>query len=144
MLTQQEFNSTMKGLYSLLPFAKALPAEAVMLAWLSFPAKAKAELNTAMLSYAAGQLLQDPAPDKEKPPHLALLRYLYRFENGQPNYEWGLKLDLPQRMAADGQFFPEPISQAHLAATGELPDYDGPRHSPNGVLARLEQAFDDS
>jgi hypothetical protein len=144
MITHNDLFPILEALTSVLPFAKPVNKAAALLVWATFPPKAKQDLTPEMLTYAAAQRLMDPDAPKETPIHLSLLRYLYRLENGQPNYEWGLKLDLPQRMAADGQFFAEPISQAHLAATGELPDYDGPRHSPNGVLARLEQAFDDS
>ena len=143
-LTADTFCRTLQGIQSLMPYGKTLNEAALLIAWQTLPNNVRQQLTPAMLAYAAGQYLQDPEPPKDQPVHLALLRYLYRLENGRPNYEWGLKLDLPKRMAADGQFFAEPISQAHLAATGELPDYDGPRHSPNGVLARLEQAFDDS
>lgn len=141
MITQQQFNQTMKGLYGLLPFAKNIPPESANLAWVSFPDQAKRQFTQEILDYAAGQLLMDPDPDKEKPPHLALLRYVYRNENGQPNLDWGLKQDLPQRMAKAGQFNPEPKSEAALVAAGELPAYDGPRHAPGGVLAQLQQGL---
>ena len=135
-ITAEIFVRTLNGMQQLLPFGKRLDEAALLLAWQTLPATAKEQLTTGMLVWAAGQFLQDPAPPKEQPTHLVLLRYLYRLENGRPNYEWGLKQDLPQRMAADGQFFPpEPLSEAARIAAGELPDHDGPRHSPGGVLS---------
>lgn len=137
MITQQQFNGTMKGLYSLLPFAKALPPEAVNLAWNSFPDQAKREMTPAMLEYAAAQLLLDTQPEKESPPHLAILRYVYRVGDGVARLDWGLKEDLRQRMARPGVFNPQPRSEAEQFAAGELPALDGRRSEPQGVLAKL-------
>ncbi len=137
-LNAKDFARTLVAVQTLLPFAKKLPEEALLLAWATLPGNVRQQLTGPMLMYAAGQYLQDPNPPKDQPTHLALLRYLYRLENGRPNYEWGLKADLPERMASDGRFFPEPVSEADLVAAGQLPAHDGPRHSPNGVLARLE------
>ena len=138
-LSAEYFVETLRGLQGLLPFAKPLSEAAFLLAWASFPEQAKSELTPNMLTYAAAQLLMDPNPDKEKPVHLALLRYLYRNESGHPRLDWGLKEDLAQRMANSGRFNPDPISEAALLAAGTLPAYDGPRHSPGGILAQLQQ-----
>jgi hypothetical protein len=95
------------------------------------------ELTPRHLMYAAEQFVQDPNRPRELPTHLALLRYLYRLENGLPNFTWGLRQDLPERMAHPG-FHPLPASQADLAAQHGLPNYDGARHEPGGVLAGLQ------
>jgi hypothetical protein len=140
-LSVAHFTETLRGLQGLMPFAKPLSESAFLLAWASFPVQAKQELTPAMLTYAAAQLLMDPAPDKERPAHLSLLRYVYRNESGHPRLDWGLKEDLQQRMANSGAFNPDPVSEFALAAAGELPAYDGPRHAPGGVLAQLQQAL---
>jgi hypothetical protein len=138
-LTAETFCRTLQGIQSLMPYGKTLNEAALLIAWTTLPHNVRNQLTSEMLAYAAGQYLQDPEPPKDQPVHLALLRYLYRLENGRPNYEWGLKLDLPQRMAGDGRFFPEPVSEAALVAAGELFAHDGPRHAPAGVLAQLQQ-----
>lgn len=137
-LNAKDFARTIIGVQTLLPFGKKLPEEALLLAWATLPRSARQQLTSEMLVYAAGQFLQDPEPPKDQPVHLALLRYLYRLENGRPNYQWGLKEDLYARMASDGRFFPDPVSEAAMVAAGQLPAHDGPRHSPDGVLARLD------
>ena len=138
-LSADTFCRTLQGIQSLMPYGKTLNEAALLIAWQTLPNNVRQQLTPAMLAYAAGQYLQDPEPPKDQPVHLVLLRYLYRLENGRPNYEWGLKLDLQQRMASDGRFNPEPVSEAALVAAGELPAHDGPRHAPAGVLAQLQQ-----
>ena len=140
-LTADTFCRTLQGIQSLMPYGKTLNEAALLIAWQTLPNNVRQQLTPAMLAYAAGQYLQDPEPPKDQPIHLSLLRYLYRLENGRPNYEWGLKQDLPQRMANDGRFNPEPVSEAALVAAGELPAHDGLRHAPAGVLAQLRQGL---
>jgi hypothetical protein len=137
-LSFEHFRQTLTGLSSVLPFSKLLGEEAWLLLWLTFPDHAKQHLTPAMWTYAAGQRLMDPEPAKELPIHLQLLRYLYRLENGMPNFTWGLKLDLPQRMAQLGTFHqPEPRSIADVVAAEGPPNHDGSRHEPAGVLAQF-------
>ena len=136
-LSADTFCRTLQGIQSLMPYGKTLNEAALLIAWQTLPNNVRQQLTSEMLAYAAGQYLQDPEPPKDQPIHLALLRYLYRLENGRPNYQWGLKQDLQQRMASDGRFHPETVSEAALVAAGELPAHDGPRHAPAGVLAQL-------
>lgn len=133
MLESAHFARTLQAIVNLLPFAKPLDDTALLLAWRSMPHRAKVELSNDAWTFAASQFLMDPAPPAGIPIHLAMLRYLYRMENGAPNLAWGLKADLPQRMAAADAFHPQPIPPAEGPA--ELnPDRLA---SPNGVLAQL-------
>lgn len=134
MLDSQHFARTLSGLAGLLPFGKALSEPALLLAWQTYPAEAKQQLSNQQFTYAAGQYLLDPDPPREVPVHLALLRYLYRLEYGAPNFGWGLKPDLPERMARPGEFHPQPIAPADAP-----PAHHEPRFAPGGVLAMLGQ-----
>jgi hypothetical protein len=137
-LTYDSFSQTLEALNSVLPFAKAITPQAWLLLWGTFPDHAKQHLTPSMWTYAAGQRLMDPAPAKELAIHLQLLRYLYRLENGMPNLQWGLKLDLADRMAHAGTFHqPEPRSLADQVAAEGTPNLDGNRHEPAGVLAQF-------
>jgi hypothetical protein len=137
-LTYDSFSQTLEALNSVLPFAKAINPQAWLLLWGTFPDHAKQHVTPEMWSYAAGQRLMDPAPAKELAIHLQLLRYLYRLENGMPNLQWGLKVNLPYRMASAGTFHQvEPLSIAdQIAAQGAL-NLDGNRYEPAGVLAKM-------
>lgn len=134
-IASKDLNRVLQALSSVLPFAKQLDDLALAAYWVSFPAQAKADLTPAMLAYAMTQRLMDPAPPKEVPLHLSLLRYVYRLENGQPNFAWGLKEDLPQRMANGGVFHAAQISQAEQTAIQGREDHD--TVGPNGVLAQI-------
>lgn len=138
VLTYESFSQTLEALNSVLPFGKAINPQAWLLLWGTFPDHAKQHVTPAMWTYAAGQRLMDPDPAKELPIHLQLLRYLYRLENGMPNFQWGLKLDLAERMAHLGTFHqPEPRSLADVIAAEGPPNHDGNRHEPSGVLAQF-------
>lgn len=142
-LSRNYFIDTLTALQSLLPFAKPLPPQAFVLAWESFPDQAKQELTDDALQWAMGKLLNDPEQHKELPIHLRLHRILYSYTNlstagltiGPVPMGWRLKVDPLRLPPVDA---PPPVSEADLVAAGQLPSHDGPRHSPNGVLARLE------
>ena len=137
-LTYDSFSQTLEALNSVLPFAKAINPQAWLLLWGTFPQHAKEHVTPAMWTYAAGQRLMDPAPAKELAIHIQLLRYLYRLENGMPNFTWGLKEDLSVRMQLSGSFHqPEPRSLADQAAADGIANLDGNRHEPGGVLAQF-------
>ena len=134
----ENFRQVLTALTSALPFAKPLGEEAWLLLWLSFPDHAKRHVTPAMWAYAASQRLMDAAPAKEVAIHIQLLRYLYRLENGIPNVEWGLKQDLLARMERAGIFHEDPRSLADLIAAEGVPNLDGNRHEPAGVLAGVQ------
>jgi hypothetical protein len=59
---------------------------------------------------------------------MQLLRYLYRIRDGMPAFDWGLKLDLPQRIANGGVFHgavPQTGDAPQLAAVGSNPMLEG-------------------
>lgn len=130
MLNQRHFAGTLQAIAETLPFGKQVGAAGLLLAWQTIPAQAKRELTDAHWTYAAGQYVLDPERPKEMPVFLALLRYLYRLENGQPNFAWGLKASLQQRMAQPDRFHPEPLAPYQL----------GPGHDqqPCGDPAAIE------
>lgn len=134
-ITHNDLFRVLEGLSAVLPYAKPVNNAAALLMWGSIPEVARQELTVGMLEYAATQRMLDPDPPKEVPTHIQLLRYLYRLDCDRPNFVWGLKEDLPQRMALPGHFHPQQLSQYQLElAQGPLhPDTIG----PNGALAQL-------
>ena len=142
-LSVAHFTETLRGLQGLMPFAKPLSESAFLLAWASFPDQAKEELTDDALTWAAAKLVQDPEAHKELPLHMRLHRMLYQYTNlstagltiGPVPMGWRLTVNPLCLPPVDA---PPPVSEAALVAAGQLPAHDGPRHSPNGVLARLE------
>jgi hypothetical protein len=116
MIEVEEFQAFMSGMQQLNPMAKTLTASALVTAWGLFPSRAKLDLDSEMLLYAAQQLTLDPDRPRDIELHVVIMRYLYpvrrstRTERGQevvtllPLYERGLRHDLAHRMANPEQF----------------------------------------
>ena len=126
MISLQQFQVAITSLMQILPMAKPLSAAALVMAWDTFPERAKIDLTDEILLYAVQQRVLDPEPPKGVAPHVALLRYAYpvdrtiRRERGedvvsdQPMVDRGLRKDLAQRMAAPDRFHdPAPARKEH-------------------------------
>ena len=126
MISLQQFQVAITSLNQILPMAKPLSAAALVMAWDTFPERAKIDLTDEILLFAVQQRVLDPEPPKGMAPHVALLRYAYpvdrtiRRERGedvisdQPMVDRGLRKDLVQRMAASDRFHdPAPARQEH-------------------------------
>jgi hypothetical protein len=124
VISLQQFQVAITSLMQILPMAKPLSAAALVMAWDTFPERAKIDLTDEILLYAVQQRVLDPEPPKGLAPHVALLRYVYpvdrtiRRERGedvtsdQPMVDRGLRRDLAQRMAALDRFHePGPVRQ---------------------------------
>jgi hypothetical protein len=116
------FGLGLRTVSSFLPYSKKLLDDEIKFVWLTLPQSVKDQVSDEMWAYACNQRLLDPEPDKELALHIQLLRYVYRVRDGQPAFDWGLKTDLPQRMALGGQFHPpvllagDPTPEAPLLA----------------------------
>lgn len=113
------------------PFGKKLQDDEIQFLWLALPQLVKEQVTDEAWAYACNQALMDPAPNKDLPVHYRILSYVYRIENSQPNFEWGLKADLRDRMLNGSKFNSHVLSvlQKH-----ELPSVTNPL---------LKGAFDD-
>jgi hypothetical protein len=100
------FTLGLRALAASLPYGKRLEDDEAKFLWLTIPESVKATVTDAMWAYAIAQRRMDPAPDKDLSIEMQLLRYLYRIRDGMPAFDWGLKPDLPQRMALPGTFHP--------------------------------------
>ena len=100
------FQMGLRALSSLLPYGKKITDEEALLTLAMLPDSVKVNVTDEMWLYACSQRRMDPNPDKEIALDIQLLRYVYRIRDGQPAFDWGLKADLPQRMAMGGQFHP--------------------------------------
>ena len=136
-ITPSHYAEVLDALAELVPFVRRPSTNALALLWATIPPEVAQELTPRHLMYAAEQFVQDPQRPQELPTHLALCRYLYRLENDMPKFAWGLRQDLPDRMARPG-FHALPASQADLWAQHGLPQHDGQRQESAGVLAILQ------
>jgi hypothetical protein len=109
MLSLEHFSATLGALTEALPRGKRMGDATFALMWATFPARAKEDLTPEIWLYAAAQRLLDPNPMDELPLPMQLLNYVFRNENGRANVSWGLKADLPERMANPDRFNPQPV-----------------------------------
>lgn len=135
-ITATHVSELLDALAELVPFVRRPSTNAMALLWSTIPQQVGDELTPQHLAYAAEQFVQDPGRPTDLPTHLALFRYLYRLENGLPNFRWGLRQDLALRMSLGG-FHPLPASEADLIAQHGLTNRDGARQEPSGVLDHL-------
>ena len=118
------FTLGLRSLAASLPYGKRLEDDEAKFLWLTLPQTVKETVTDEMWAYAIAQRRMDPAPDKELSIEMQLLRYLYRVRDGMPAFDWGLKLDLPHRIANGGVFHgavPLAGDAPQLAAVGSNP-----------------------
>ena len=157
MITIEDFQVALSSLVQLLPMQRPLDPAAMLLAWDTFPERAKLDLSGEILLYAVQQRFLDTEPPKGLAPHVNLLRYVYpvdrtiRRERGedvicdQPMVERGLRRDLAQRMAAPDRFHePGPVRQEQapsehlrLSAADTIPHWA--RMTPDELRAHVDQ-----
>jgi hypothetical protein len=126
------FQMGLRALSSLLPYGKKITDEEALFTWAMLPESVKVSVTDEMWVYACAQRRMDPNPDKELPLDIQLLRYVYRVRDGQPAFDWGLKQDLPQRMAMGGQFH-SPVLPA-VDPTPTPPQLPGSNPALDGLL----------
>jgi len=121
----QIFQTSLRALSALLPYGKKLTDEEVQFIWMLLPQVVKDTVTDDMWGYACTQRRLDPNPNKELSLDLQILSYIYRRRDGLPAFDWGLKQDLPQRMALSSQFHQDTASLP-VTADHQLPPISNP------------------
>lgn len=144
MISLQQFQVAITSLMQILPMAKPLSAAALVMAWDTFPERAKIDLTDEILLYAVQQRVLDTEPQRDIAPHIALLRYVYPVKRttkeqrgletftDQPLLDRGLRPDLAQRMARRDCFHDTaPVrDEVRLDTTPRLPEGAGGNGPP--------------
>tara|TARA_R110002049_G_scaffold142746_3_gene304652 strand:- start:1435 stop:1836 length:402 start_codon:yes stop_codon:yes gene_type:complete len=128
------FQLGLRSITAAQPFGKKLKDDEIQFLWLTLPQTVKDAVSDEVWAYACNQALMDPDPNKELPVHYRILSYVYRLENSQPNFEWGLKADLHDRMLSAARFNPQGLPEL----PAEHPDQFLPVTNP-----LLKGAFND-
>ena len=118
------FQLGLRTISAVLPYGKRLTDDETGFLWLTIPQSVRDSITDEMWAYACQQRRLDPSPDKELTLDVQLFRYLFRLRDGQPAFDWGLKADLPARMAAADRF--HPLTAAPVDSTLTLDS--GPTH----------------
>jgi hypothetical protein len=127
------FSHSLAALHRVTPFAAKITEEDAGFVFLCLPKEVSKGITDEQWTWACAQFMADPNKPKDLELWKAVCRYLFRLENDLPNFSWGLKADLDQRMLQSG-FVPQTQSEYQLGDSNQ----DGPRHSPNGVLADMK------
>ena len=120
----QTFQTVMTAMTESNPYGKKLSPETIALLWTALGSKVQQEVTDDMLVYAFQQHSKDPNPDKELQLHLQLFSHIYRMENEAPNFRWGLKEDLKDRMARPDVFHGQRLSPYQLGEDLHKPDLE--------------------
>ena len=116
MLSSKTFLLDMAAATEADPFGKKLSNETIGLLYMTLPDAVKQETTDEMFLYAFKQHQLNPAQDKDLPLHMQLFKHVYRVENEAPNFSWGLKADLGQRMLKPSVFHGQALSDYQSGA----------------------------
>lgn len=136
-MQEETFKLGLRTLAAQLPYGKTPKDDELKFLWSVMPKHVTGQITDGMWLYAIQQRIMDPAPDDKLPIVQQVYRHLFRLRDGSPAFEWGLREDLPQRMAAAHQFHPlTPAAFAHKPP--ELPPIvEQAPENPQARRARL-------
>lgn len=136
-MQEETFKLGLRTLAAQLPYGKTPKDDELKFLWSVMPKHVTSQITDGMWLYAIQQRIMDPAPDDKLPIVQQVYRHLFRLRDGSPAFEWGLREDLPQRMASAHQFhplIPPPASQIPPDVPSITPM---PKESRQARLARL-------
>jgi hypothetical protein len=103
-MREDTFKLGLRTLCAQLPYGKNPKDDELKFLWALLPDSITGQITDQMWAYAVQQRLMDPAPDDKLPIFQQVLRHLYRLRDGMPEFAWGLREDLPERMASPHRF----------------------------------------
>lgn len=101
---EDTFKTGLRTLCAQLPYGKNPKDDELTFLWKLFPDSITDQISDRMWAYAIQQRIMDPEPNNDLPIVQQVMRHLYRLRDGMPAFDWGLRDDLPQRMANPGHF----------------------------------------
>jgi hypothetical protein len=120
-MREDTFKLGLRTLNAQLPYGKNPKDDELTFLWALLPDSITDQITDAMWAYAIQQRLMDPAPDDKLPIFQQVLRHLYRLRDGMPEFAWGLREDLAERMTSPHRF--HPLTPATEAKRAELPPF---------------------
>lgn len=103
-MKSETFRLGLKAVASVTPYAKKLSDDEIAFLFMTMPTAVKRAVTDEMWAYACSQYRMDPSPSKDLPLDQLLLSYVYRVRDSRPAFDWGLKVDLKQRMLNGDRF----------------------------------------
>jgi hypothetical protein len=123
-MNESVFGVGLRTLCSQLPFGKKPADDEISFLWMVLPQSVTTIVTDRMWGYAIQQRLLDPEPNSDLPICQQLFSYLFRLRDGRPDFELGLRPDLPERMNALKVFHPlsAPRAESALFNAPQLPE----------------------
>jgi hypothetical protein len=119
-MDSKQFHLGLRAVTAAQPYGKKLQDDEIAFLWMMLPGSVKEQVSSDVWAYACNQALLDPTPNKSLPVHMRILSYVFRIENENPNFTWGLKGDLRDRMANAAQFNPHALPPESKQVTEDL------------------------
>lgn len=136
-MQENTFKIGLRALCAQLPYGKNPKDDELTFLWSLMPKSITAQITDEMWLYAVQQRLMDPTPDDKLPIFQQVMRHLYRLRDGMPEFEWGLRPDLPERMD-NAHRFHSLTADASAQPAPALPEIRPmPTESPQARRARL-------
>jgi hypothetical protein len=122
-MNESIFGLGLRTLCSQLPYVKKPTDDEISFLWMVLPQSVTKVVTDRMWGYAIQQRLLDPEPNSDLPISHQLFSYLFRLRDGRPDFELGLRPDLPERMNALKVFHPPtpPRPEASVVSGPQLP-----------------------
>ena len=86
----QTFQLGMRAITGVMPYAKKMQDDELSFLFLLLPEKVRADVSDSMWAAAISKYIEDK-PSDDIAVHMKILSYVYRVENGSPNFNWGMK-----------------------------------------------------
>jgi hypothetical protein len=97
-MTPEAFSIGLRTLSTATPYMRTLTEDEVKCLWMLLDQSVKEAVPDRAWFWAIKIRMSERSQDQELPIHYQVLRHVFRCENGQPNFRWGLKADLVQRI----------------------------------------------
>ena len=97
-MTPEAFSIGLRTLSTATPYMRTLTEDEVKCLWMLLDQSVKEAVPDRAWFWAIKIRMSERSQDQELPIHYQVLRHVFRCENGQPNFQWGLKADLANRM----------------------------------------------
>ena len=98
-MKEEAFSLGLRVITASIPYMKKLGEDEIKGLWFLLDDQIKRDVPDEAWLWAVKIRLSERSADKDQPITWQVLRHLYRLENGTPNFRWGLKEDLKERIS---------------------------------------------
>lgn len=98
-MRSSSFSLGLRTLSTVTPYMRTLTEDEIKCLWMLLDPEVREGVSDEVWFWAIKIRMSEQSKDQELPIHYQVLRHVFRCENGQPNFRWGLKADLEKRMA---------------------------------------------